>query len=213
MKQKILPSIMAKNQKDLNSNFKKLKGIVKHLHLDIVDGKFAPNKVMTFPFKLSKNFQYSAHLMIKNPEKWIEKNLKRIDLLIPHFEELKNLEKYIGWIKSKKKKAAVAILPETKINMIKPYLKELDYVLVLTVHPGFYGSKFLKSELKKVTQIKNINPKIKVIVDGGMQPTTIGQAAKAGADFFVSGSYTTKSDNPKLAIRSLLKKLNKNKKN
>ena len=87
---------------------------------------------------------------------------------------------------------------------IKDYLVDLDYVLVLTVHPGFYGSKFLSAPLKKIKQIKKINPKVKVIVDGGISPKTIKKAAKAGADYFVSGSYTTKSEFPRKSIRNLL---------
>jgi ribulose-phosphate 3-epimerase len=206
MRQKILPSIMAKNQKELNQDFKKLNGVVKHLHLDIVDGKFAKSKVMFFPFKLSKNFNYSAHLMIKNPEKWIKKNHKKIELLIPQFEELKDFDNYLTFCKENKKKVAIAIKPETKIKQIKNYLNKIDYVLVLTVHPGFYGANFLPKQLKKIKQIKKINPKTKVIIDGGMNPKTIKKAKKA--DHFVSGSYTTKSDNPKQRIKSLLQSIN-----
>ncbi|MFH1395900.1 MAG: hypothetical protein ABIG93_00730 [archaeon] len=205
MKQKILPSVMAKSQKELDTDFKKLKGVVTHLHLDIIDGKSAPNKVMMFPFKLKKEFQYSAHLMIKDPEKWIDKNLTRIELFIPQFEELKSVDNYIKKMKIKGKTTAFAIKPETKVNTIKLYLNEIDYVLVLTVHPGFYGAKYLKCELKKIAQIKKINPQVKVIVDGGMNPSTIGAAAKAGADYFVSGSYTTKANKPRTSIRNLLK--------
>jgi len=196
---------MAKNQQELNQDFKKLKGAAKTIHLDIVDGKFAPNKIFQFPFKLSRQFNYNAHLMIKNPEKWIKKNLKRINLFIPQFEEIKNPQKYICWMKNKKKKIAFALKPETKVEQIRLYLKEINTLLILTVHPGFYHGKYLRSNLKKIPQIKKLNPKIKIIVDGGMHPKTINQAAKAGADFFVSGSYTTKADNPKKAIQDLTK--------
>ena len=205
MRQKVLPSIMAKNQKELNQDFKKLKGVVKHLHLDIVDGKFAKNKVMFFPLRLNKSFQYSAHLMIKNPEKWIKQNYKKIELLIPQFEELKDITQYIEFCKKNKKKVALAIKPETKIKQIKDYLSKLDYILVLTVHPGFYGATFLPKQLKKIKQIKQINPKTKVIIDGGMNPETIKKAKNA--DHFVSGSYTTKSDNPKQRIKILINSL------
>ncbi|MBU0457785.1 MAG: hypothetical protein ABH824_07770 [Nanoarchaeota archaeon] len=205
MKQKILPSVMAKSQKELNDYFKRLKGATKHIHLDVGDGKFVPSKVLNFNFKLSKQFQYNAHLMMKNPQKWIEKNLKTIDIFIPQIEEIKSPQKYIDWIKSKKKKVAFALKPETKMEVIKPYLKNIEIILILTVHPGFYGAKFLRSPLKKISWIKKINPRIKIIVDGGMHPTTIGEAAKAGADYFVSGSYTSKSDNPKRQIKKLLK--------
>ena len=201
---------MAKSQKELNADFRKLKGVVKELHLDIVDGKFAPNKTLQFPFRLNHNFKYNVHLMIKNPEKWIKKNWQRVDLVIPHFEELKDVEEYIGWAKSKKKKVVFAILPGTNIEKIKKWLPCVDYVLILTVKPGFYGSKFLPRVLIKVKKIKKINPKIKIIVDGGMGPETIGQAKKSGADYFVSGSYVTKADKLKQRINKLKKILREN---
>lgn len=207
MQQIILPSIMAKSQKELNANCAKLKDVVKVLHLDIVDGKFAKNKTFQFPFRLNKNFKYNVHLMVKNPEKWIEKNWRRVDLIIPHFEELKDIERYAKWMKNRKKKVAFAILPETKVRDLKKSLPFVNYVLVLTVKPGYYGSKFLPKELKKIAIIKKINPKVKVIVDGGMSPETIEKTKKAGADYFVSGSYVTKSDKPKERIKNLIKKI------
>jgi ribulose-phosphate 3-epimerase len=142
--------------------------------------------------------------MIKNPERWVKKHLNRISLFIPHFEEVKNKERYIQLMKKRKKKVAFALLPETEVKNIKPYLKDIDYILILTVKPGFYGSKFLPKKLKKIQQIKKINPKIKIIVDGGMNDKTIAKATKTGADYFVSGSYTTKAEKPKERIKILL---------
>lgn len=194
---------MPKSQQELDHDLDKLKGIVKKVHLDVADGKFVDNKTFQFPFRLKKGFNYNAHLMIKKPEGWIEKNLGRIDMFIPQIEEIKNPERYIRWMKKKRKPIAFALKPETKVSSIKPYLQDIDYVLVLTVHPGFYGGKFLKAPLKKIDQIKKINPNTKIIVDGGIHPTTIHFAKDA--DLFVSGSYTTKADNPKQSIKNLLK--------
>jgi len=205
MKQKIFPSLMAKNQTGLNQDLIKLKGVVKHLHLDIVDGKFAKNKTFQFPFRLNKNFTYSAHLMIKHPESWIKKHKNKIKLFIPHFEEVKDINTYFKFCKNNNLKVAFAIKPETKIKMIQPYLKKINYLLILTVHPGFYGAKFLPQQLKKIKQAKIINPKIKIIIDGGINPQTIKKAKLA--DHFISGSYTTKADNPKKAIKNLLKQI------
>jgi len=145
--------------------------------------------------------------MIKNPEPWIKTYLKKysnkINLFLPHFEEIKSVSKYILWMRKEKQKVGFALLPRTKVSKIKPYLQHLDYILILTVHPGFYGSKFLPNELKKIVEIKKANPKIKVIVDGGMCPDTIGKAVNAGADYFVSGSFVVKAENPKNAMREL----------
>jgi len=88
---------------------------------------------------------------------------------------------------------------------LRPFLQDVDYILILTVHPGFYGGKYLKSELKKILPIKRINPQVKVIVDGGMNPQTLPEAIKAGADYFVSGSFVVGSDNPKKALQRLTK--------
>ena len=203
MKQHIFPSIMAKNQQELDGLLKKLKGVAKILHLDIVDGKFAPNHSVDFAYHLSPNFRYQAHLMIKNPELWIYKNRRHIDIFIPQFEAIESPSTYITWMKELHKPVAFAIKPETKVKILQPYLSAIDTILVLTVHPGFYGSKYLPAELTKISQIKKINPHIKAIVDGGMNPKTIPQATKAGADFFVSGSYITTSTHPQKAMKEL----------
>ncbi|HLC70487.1 MAG TPA: hypothetical protein VJI32_00640 [Candidatus Nanoarchaeia archaeon] len=207
MTQVIFPSIIAKNQRELDAELKKLKGAGKTMHLDIVDGKFAPNRSLEFPFKLNQQYKYQAHLMIQKPEVWIKKNLQRIELFIPHFEAIHYHSRYILWMKKMKKKVAFAILPQTNVEHLKEHLPYVDYVLILTVHPGFYGSKYLASELKKIKQIKKINQNVKIIVDGGMNPITIKQAKKAGADLFVSGSYEIESDNPRRSMKELMKAL------
>ncbi len=209
MAQLIIPSLLVKSQKELDYFTKRLQNVTKRIHLDVADGKFAPNKVLQFSFKLNKSFHYNAHLMIEHPLPWIKKNFSKIDLFIPHVETLLNPLQYAQWMKKNHKKIAFAILPETKVEKIKEYIKVANYILILTVHPGFYGSKYLPQELKKISLIKKINPKVKVIVDGGMNPKTIKNAKKAGADYFISGSYTTKADNPKKAIKSLMDAMKK----
>ena len=199
---------MSKNQKELNAYLKELKGVSKTLHLDVVDGKFADSKALWFDFKLSHNFEYNVHLMIKNPEKWIKNHILKkgkINLFIPHFEELKNVDDYIRWMKKEKKKVAFAIKPETKIKGLKPYLNKVDYILILTVHPGYYGSKFLPRNLRKIKQIKKINPNIKVIVDGGVKDKTIKRFKRYNPDFLISGSYIKDAVNKKAAINYLMR--------
>src|SRR3990167_7948224 len=179
MRQKVFPSVMAKNQEELDLILDNLSGVAKYLHLDIADGKFVPNASLWFPFKLSKKFNYIAHLMVKDPEKWIKKHGKKVEFCIVQAETV-NISDYIKKAKLQKRKVAFALNPETKVAEIKPSLKDIDYVLILTVHPGFYGAKYLKSPLKKITEIKKINPSVKIIIDGGMNPKTVKDAAKEG---------------------------------
>ena len=202
MKSKIFPSVVAKNQKELSERLRKLEGVSRELHLDIVDGKFAPNHSLDFNFKLNKKFKYNAHLMINDPEKWIKKYGEKVEFYIVHFEALKDVASYIGETKKRKKKVAIALLPETKVKTIKTYLNNIDVILVLTVHPGFYESKYIAKNLK-IRKIKKLNPKVKVLVDGHMNPKTIKGARKAGADWFVSGSFIQKSEDAKKAVKEL----------
>ncbi len=213
----IWPSIMATSQKELNSELTLASKITKVVHLDIVDGKFAPNKILQFPFKLKRGLEYSAHLMMNKPLPFIKKNKKRIQVFIPHFEVFKNPNSYIKFCRKEKIISAFAILPETTFTKIKPFIQDLDFVLVLTVHPGFYGSKFQKKQVEKIKRIKDFikNQKLetKIIVDGSINPTHIKLTKKAGADIFISGSYVMKAENSKKAINELeciIKKEEKN---
>ena len=204
MSQKIFPSVMAKNQKELDHMLKNLHGVAKVLHLDVADGKFVPNTSLWFNFKLSKQFKYMAHLMVKNPEIWIKKHGKKVEFCIVQAETV-DLADHVARTRLQKKKVAFALNPETKAAKIKSYLKGIDYVLILTVHPGFYGAKYLRSPLGKIREIKKINPKVKIIVDGGMNPKTVKDAAEAGADYIVSGSFITKAERPKERLKIMEK--------
>ena len=211
MKVQIWPSIMAQNQRELSIQLTKASTISKAVHLDITDGKFAPSKVLQFPFKLKRGLEYSAHLMIKSPHKFIKKYKKRIQLFIPHIEVFKDPSTHIKFCQKEKIVSSFAVLPETSFTSIIKYLKETDYILVLTVKPGFYGSKFQKSQLKKIQSIKKYIIKnqlnTKIIIDGSMNPQHIKLANKAGADIFISGSFLMKSDNPKKAMIELKKSI------
>ncbi|HLD39874.1 MAG TPA: ribulose-phosphate 3-epimerase [Candidatus Nanoarchaeia archaeon] len=208
MKQKVFPSVMAKSQQDLDTMLKNLSGVAKYLHLDVADGKFVPNTSLWFPFRLSKKFRYIAHLMVKDPERWIQKHGKKVEFCIVPAEAV-DVSNYITKTKLLKKKVAFALNPGTKVGKIKNHMKDIDCVLILTVHPGFYGAKYLKAPLKKIAEIKKINAKVKIIVDGGMNPLTVKDAAKAGADYIVSGSFITKAEKPKERMRLMEKEFTK----
>lgn len=202
MKQQITPSIMAKSQTELTLLVKKLKGTTKALHLDIADGKCVPSKSLWFPFRVPKTFFYSAHLMIKHPLAWIKKHPK-LDLYIVQAEEITNWSEYLDYTKQHNLKRAVAIPPGFNIKKLLPYLNQIQYILILTVKPGFYGAPFVPKALTTIKVLKKHNPKLKVIVDGHMNPKNIPLAKKAGGDYFISGSYVTLADDPEQAMKEL----------
>ena len=208
MRQKVFPSVMAKNQKELDYLLNNLHGVANSLHLDVADGKFVPSTSLWFPFRLCKEFKYIAHLMVREPAKWIKKHGKKVEFCIVQAEAV-NIADYIKNMKAQKKKIAFALNPETKVDRIKKHLKDIDYVLILTVHPGFYGAKYLSYPLKKIREIKKTNPGVKVIVDGGMNHKTVKDAAKSGADQVISGSFITEAEKPKERMKMMEKAFDK----
>ena len=199
----IVPAIIAKNQRELSERFSKVSEISKRFHLDVMDGRFVKARSLMFDFTLKKNSKYRAHLMMRNPEKWIKKNYARFDAIIVHAEAVNNIDSTLALIKSKKKRAGLAINPGTPIAKVKNNLRNADLVIVMSVHPGKYGAKFLPDTMKKVKEIKKINRGMMVGVDGGMNEFTIRKAKEAGADFVVMGSYLQRAKNAKKALNLL----------
>jgi len=203
-KKKIIPAIIAKTQKELEERITKVSDFVDLVQLDIMDGRFVPNTSIDFDFKLPEtNCRYEAHLMIKNPEKWIKNNYMKVDTILAHFESCGDPSAIINLVKKKNKRLGFVLNPETSIQQIKDYLDELDQVLIMTVNPGFYGSPFLPEMLDKISELRKMKPDLDIEVDGGITPDTIKGVYKAGANMFVSGSYIVKAPNIKEAIDKL----------
>jgi len=204
MKKMIVPAVIAKDQEELNAILQKVSGNVDLVQLDVMDGKFVPNHSLDFDFKLDKRHKYEAHLMVESPDLWIETYGKRIDTLIAHFEATLNPERTVRIIKNMGKKAALALNPETGIEQIMDYLDDLDQILIMTVHPGFYGSPFLPKVMDKIARLRQLKPELNIEVDGGIKPETIAMTNQAGANMFVSGSYLVKADNMGERVNLLL---------
>lgn len=203
-KKMIIPAIIAKTQKELDEHLSKVKGFSELVQLDIIDETFVPNTSLDFDFDVSCiNIRFEAHLMITNPMKWIEKYWWKVDTIIVHFELCEKPEDIIRFVKNKSKKIGFAIIPETAVHNIKPYLDDIDQLLIMTVNPGFYGSKFLPETLSKISEARKIKSNMDIEVDGGVTPDTIKLINDAGANMFVSGSYILKSNDVKKAINSL----------
>ncbi len=203
---KVYPAILTNNLDDFKHKLKQVK-FAKFIQIDIMDGKFVKNKsLMPADFKKIKISQKAEyHLMIRNPEDKIEEFLKlKLFSIIIHYESTKKLDYLIKKIKSKKVKVGIAINPETKVEKIFPYLKKIDSVLIMTVKPGFYGSKFIPSSLKKIERLRKIT-KLPIEVDGHIDDKISSLVKKAGANILISGSFIF-NNNPKQAYKKLLSK-------
>lgn len=182
------------------------------IHVDIMDNHFVPN--LSFSAQMAQAVKQldiapvDTHLMIEEPEKWLEQYLKAgSDSITFHIEATKRVEKCIEIIKTQGAKAAIALKPKTDFRDVLPYLEQIDMVLVMTVEPGFGGQKFMEDQLQKVSalrsEIDKANLQIRLQVDGGIDKSNIERAHTAGADFFVAGSSVFNSDNPEQAIADL----------
>jgi len=217
MKYQIIPSIIAKNQKELNQRLQKVFSLSNIIQLDVMDGKFVKDKSLNFNFKLPRQIRsnnldnstksnnpkvYEAHLMMKNPLYWIKKNASKVDIIIVHIES-DDVEEAIKLIKGKNKRLGIALNPKTPVNAVIPLLKKMkiNYVTILSVNPGRYGAKFIPPTLNKVKQLKEFKSKNKlkfnIEIDGGLGVQHIVQAKRAGANIFISGSYLQSSNNVK----------------
>jgi len=197
----IVPAIISDNQEGMDFAISKVNH-AKRIQLDVMDGKFVNNTSLNFNINPPKiKGLYEAHLMVSDPKGWIEQNSDKVDLIIPHYSTIKgNVQEIIDFIKSKKKLVGLAINPEISISDIEQYLPKINQLLVMTVHPGFYGSKFVPETLEKVKQVRELYPHLDIEVDGGMNLEKTKLAKQAGANVIVSGSFIMKNEDPKKQI-------------
>ena len=200
------PSLLSANfynlENDLNILYDEN---IKYLHLDVMDGIFVPNISMGIPViaSIKKNTQnkfiLDTHLMIKTPEKYID-NFKDAgsDIITFHREVSDNYLELIDYIKSKGIKAGISINPETDVKTIDDALDKVDLVLIMSVHPGFGGQKFIENALDKINYLKDMkikkNYNYLIEVDGGVYVENAKKVIDAGCDLIVSGSGVFKGD-------------------
>lgn len=203
----IIPGILAKTPKQLKEQLKKV-AWAKKVHIDLMDGLFVPNKTIAASTlkKISIKQKIQIHLMAKQPEKYLSDLIESgASEIIIHAESTKRAKEIIQFIKIKKIKAGIALNPSTKPSKCKEAIKSADICLIMTVNPGFSGQKFKPKPLEKIKQIKKINPRSTIGIDGGITLGTCGQSKRKGADFCVATSSCTLSKNPKQAYKELQK--------
>ena len=208
LEKQIIPAIIAKTQKEFERRILKVKDFVNIIQLDFMDNKFVPNSSIDFDFKIpNTSCQFEAHLMVAYPTDWISQYAKMVDTILVHYESTKNHEQIIDKVENIVKKVGFVLNPETPVIKLFNILDRIDQVLIMTVKPGFYGSRFLPEMTEKIKELRKQKPQMNIEVDGGITPSTIDLVNKAGANMFVSGSYIVKAENVPKAIVNLKRKL------
>jgi len=210
MKTEILPSLLAADFGRLADEILRAEASgADALHLDVMDPHFVPNlsfgpDVVALARRTAPGFYRNVHLMMSRPDLYLEKfaaaGAQTIQI---HVEADCDLHAELARIRALGVKPAIVLNPETPIERLFPYLDEADEVLVMTVHPGYGGQKFIAECLPKVTWLRERRPGLDVMIDGGGNAETIPLAAKAGANQFVAGSYLFKQQDMRAAVADL----------
>ena len=201
----ISPSILSADFSQLGAEIKRLEdGGADMIHVDVMDGHFVPNLTIGPPvikaLKKHCSLQFDVHLMISPVHKYIEAYANAgADIITIHPEATNNLKESIFKIKDLNKKVGVSLNPESKIDLIKNLLDQIDLVLIMSVNPGFGGQKFMPEVLKKIKELKKIqtekNINFDIEIDGGINFDNCQAAIEAGANILVSGTTIFKSNN------------------
>lgn len=209
---KISPSILSADLANLAEEVKTIESSADMIHIDVMDGVFVPNISFGIPVVKSlrkhTNMLFDVHLMIVEPEKYIDEFIKAgADLITFHYEATDCAEKIIDAIHAHGKMAGISIKPATPVSAIEHLLHKLDLVLIMTVEPGFGGQKLMDDQVKKIKELKaeisKNSLKTVIEVDGGVNGENAKILRAAGADILVAGSYVFGSADRKTAIESL----------
>ncbi|KGR92117.1 ribulose-phosphate 3-epimerase [Ureibacillus massiliensis 4400831 = CIP 108448 = CCUG 49529] len=204
----------------LSANFAKLAAEVKEveeagasvIHVDVMDGHFVPNitmgPIVVEALRPETTLPLDVHLMIENPDAYIEQFAKAgADWISVHVEACRHLHRTIQLIRSFGVKPGVVLNPHTPIESIQHILEDIDFVLFMTVNPGFGGQKFISSVVQKVESLSKIIEErglnIAIEIDGGINAETIVPCVKAGATIFVAGSAIYNKEDRALALKEI----------
>ena len=208
----ILPSLLAADFGRLADEILRAEASgAEALHLDVMDAHFVPNlsfgpDVVALAKRVAPGFYRNVHLMMSRPDLYIEKFAAAgAQTLQIHVEADCDLHVELKRIRALGVKPAIVLNPETNVEILRPYLGEIDEALVRTVHPGYGGQKFIAECLPKVTWLRERCPDLDIMIDGGGNAETIPLSAKAGANQFVAGSYLFGKTDMRAAVADLRK--------
>jgi ribulose-phosphate 3-epimerase len=213
----VFPSILSTNFFDLQAKLAAFeKSRIDFIHLDIMDGHFVDNisfgPAIARAIKDNFSFSLDVHLMVSNPAKMIPHFIESgADWLSFHVETDDDCEDLIGVVKKSSRRVGLVLNPDTSLELVRPFLKRIDYILLMSVFPGFGGQKFISATLERVRQLKqeilSQQSPCLLQVDGGITLENVSLLKEAGADLFVIGTHLFNADDIEEKIGQFLNRL------
>ena len=215
MKTQILPSLLAADFGRLADEILRTEASgAEALHLDVMDAHFVPNlsfgpDVVALAKRTAPSFCRNVHLMMTRPDLYLEKFAAAgAETIQIHVEADCDVAAAMKRIRGLGLRNAIVINPETPVEKLEPYLDMVDEALVMTVHPGYGGQKFITECLAKVSHLRLKRPELDIMVDGGVNGETAVMAVSAGANMLVAGSYLFGKENMKEAVDDMRRNSN-----
>lgn len=206
----IIPSVLVQSEEEFVQNISGLENSVDMIQLDIADGVFVDNTTWADPEKVKKiPLEIELHLMVQNPLEELQRwqgvhQVKRVHF---HFESTESVDTTIAEIREAGYEVGVALKPETSIEVLEPYINEIDAVLFLSVHPGKQGQPFLPEVLEKIQSFRKKGWNHFVEIDGGVNEKTLPEIIASGVDAVCPGSAIFKEGNPAENVQKMEKLL------
>jgi ribulose-phosphate 3-epimerase len=211
----ILPSILSADFARLGEQIAQVERAgISMLHVDIMDGHFVPNLTLGPPvvksIRKATKLILDVHLMVSDPDKYAPLFIEAgADQVIVHQEAATHLDRTIRMIQSEGARAGVVLNPATPVSMLEDVLHIADYVLIMSVNPGFGGQRFIPNALKKVRRLdamrRDLGLPLPIEIDGGVSLENIAEVARAGVNWVVTGSTVFHSSDPEATVRAMQK--------
>ncbi|MBN1188930.1 MAG: ribulose-phosphate 3-epimerase [Dehalococcoidales bacterium] len=210
---RIIPAILTDDAGTLNNMLKQAESFTDFVQIDIMDSKFVPSRSITWEHiaSISTGLHWEVHLMVEQPEKQIE-NYKKAGAqkVIFHFEATSTPDYVITLARQLGLSVGLAVNPETAFSKILPLTSKVDSILFMSVHPGFYGARFLPEVLEKVKKLRKARPFMALSIDGGIKENNILKVAGSGVNEICVGSAVFSQPDPAESYRRLVKLVNTN---